>query len=389
MFVDFFIRRPIFAGVCAIIIILVGAVSIPTLPIAQYPDISPPQVTVTAVYVGASAQVVEETVTNLLERQINGVEGSRYITSNSSDSGVSTITITFELGKNKDIAAVDVQNRISSVLSQLPSLVQQTGVTVSKETGTPLLGIGLYPDKDQYDSTFLSNYADLYLVDALKRVPGVNNVRIFGERRYSMRLWLDPNRLAARGLSAQDVVSAVNEQNVQVGAGQIGQPPIADSQTFQVGLRVLGRLAEAGEFADLVLRTNPDGSLVRLKDVGRAELGAENYGTFLRFRGQDGVGLGIFPVPGANALDVGNGVKAELARLSKSFPPGVKYRVAFDTTDFVQESISEVIKTLLEAVLLVILVMFIFLQDWKSTLIPAITIPVSLIGTFAFVKFFD
>ncbi len=389
MFVDFFIKRPIFASVCAMIIILAGAVSLPTLPIAQYPEISPPQVTVNANYVGASAQVVEETVTNLLERQINGVEGMRYITSNSSDSGTSTIVVTFELGRDKDIAAVDVQNRVSRVLSQLPSSVQQTGVTVSKETGTPLMGIGLYSEKGEYDNTFLSNYADLYLVDALKRTAGVGNVQIFGERRYSMRLWLDPNRLASRSLTAQDVVNAVNEQNIQVGAGQIGQPPIAKSQQFQIGLRAIGRLKEPSEFGDLVLKTAPDGTLTRLKDVGRAELGAESYGQFLRFRGKDGVGLGIFPIPGANALDIGKATKARLAELEKSFPPGVKYQVAFDTTDFVQESVDEVVKTLLEAILLVVLVMFVFLQDWRSTLIPAITIPVSLIGTFIFIKLFD
>ncbi|UFP96300.1 efflux RND transporter permease subunit [Gloeobacter morelensis] len=389
MFVDFFIRRPIFAGVCAVIILLAGLVSIPSLPIAQYPEISPPQVTVTATYVGASAEVVEETVTTLLERQINGVEGMRYITSNSSDQGVSTIVVTFELERNKDIAAVDVQNRISTVLPQLPSLVQQTGVQISKQSGAPLLGIGLYSEKGEYTNDLLSNYADLYLVDALKRIPGVGNVQIFGERRYSMRLWLDPNRLAARSLTAQDVVNAVNEQNAQVGAGSIGQPPLDKSQSFQIGLRVLGRLQEPGEFADLVIRTNADGSLTRLKDVGRAELGAENYNSFLRFRGQDGVGLGVYPIPGSNALDIGKAVKARMAELEKSFPPGVKYRVAFDTTDFIEESAAEVIETLIIAILLVVLVMFIFLQDWKSTLIPAITIPVSLVGTFIFVKLFD
>ncbi|AGY58050.1 efflux RND transporter permease subunit [Gloeobacter kilaueensis] len=388
MFVDFFIRRPIFAGVCAVIILLAGAVAIPSLPIAQYPEISPPQVTVSATYVGASSQVVEETVTTILERAINGVEGMRYIDSNSSDQGVSTIVVTFELDRDKDIAAVDVQNRISTVLSQLPSLVQQTGVSITKTTGAPLLGMGFYSDKGEYSNTFLSNYADLYLVDALKRVEGVGDVRIFGERRYSMRLWLDPNRLASRNLTAQDVVAAISEQNQQVGAGQIGQPPIANSQSFQVGMRVLGRLAEPDQFGDMVIKTNPNGSLVRLRDVGRVELGAENYNSFLRFRGQDGVGLGVYPIPGSNALDIGKGVKARMAELQKSFPPGVKYRIAFDTTDFIQESAGEVVKTLIEAIVLVVIVMFVFLQDWKATLIPAITIPVSLVGTFIFVKLF-
>jgi len=388
MFVDFFIRRPIFAGVCAVIILLAGLISIPTLPIAQYPEISPPQVTVTATYVGASAQIVEETVTNLLERQINGVEGMRYITSNSSDAGVCTIVVTFNLGRNKDIAAVDVQNRISRVLSQLPSAVQQTGVSVSKESGTPLMGIGLYAEKNKYNNTFLSNYADLYIVDSLKRVPGVSNIRIFGERRYSMRIWLDPNRLASRSLNSQDVVQAITSQNLQVGVGRIGQPPISSLQNYQIGLRVLSRLKEANEFGNIVVRSNSDGSVIRLKDVGNIELGAENYDTFLRFNGQEGVGLGVFPVPGSNALDVGKGIKAQLAELERSFPPGLKYKVAFDTTDFIQESVQEVVKTLIEAILLVVLVMFVFLQDWKSTLIPAITIPVSLIGTFIFINLF-
>lgn len=387
MLIDFFIRRPIFSGVCAVIILLAGLISIPTLPIAQYPNISPPQVVVTSNYPGASAEVVENTVTSILERQINGVEGMRYMTSNSSNDGTSSITIVFDLEKNQDIAAVDVQNRISTVESQLPELVRRTGLTVRKQS-TVILGIGLYSEKGEYDNSFISNYADLYLVDALKRVSGVGDVQIFGARRYAMRVWLDPNRLASRNLTAQDVVNAVSQQNLQVGAGQIGQPPTTDGQQYQLTLRAIGRLQEPSEFEDIIVRRDADGTLVKIKDVGRVELGAENYGTFLRFRGNDGVGLGINPVPGGNALSIARGVKAAMQELSKTFPPGLQYNVAYDSTLFVEESVKEVVKTLYEAIVLVVLVMFIFLQDWRTTLIPMITIPVSLLGTFMFIKAF-
>jgi HAE1 family hydrophobic/amphiphilic exporter-1 len=388
MFVDFFIKRPVFTSVCAIVILLVGAISIPTLPTAQYPEISPIQVNVTANYVGASAEVVENTVTTLLERQINGVEGLKYMTSSSSNNGSSTITVTFDASRNKDIAAVDVQNRVSLAEPQLPEPVQRTGVTVSKQSSNILLAIGLYSEKNEYDNVFLSNYADLYLVDALKRIGGVSEARIFGERRYAMRLWLDPNRLASRNLTAQDVIDALNEQNIQVGAGQIGQQPSPNEQMYQIDLRALSRLTEPSEFNEMVIQTGQDGRLVKLKDVGRAELGAENYNSFLRFRGKEGVGIGIFATPGSNALDVAKAVKAEMVQLAQDFPPGLKSQVAFDTTSFVEASLREVVKTLFEALILVIVVIFIFLQDWRTTLIPVIVIPLTLIGTFAFIKVF-
>ncbi|MDZ8238693.1 MAG: efflux RND transporter permease subunit [Nostoc sp. ChiQUE01a] len=389
MFVDFFIKRPIFASVCAIIILLIGLISIATLPIARFPEISPTQISVTSNYSGASAEVVESGVTNILERQINGVEGLRYITSSSSNDGTSTITVTFDSSRNKDIAAVDVQNRVSVAQPQLPESVQRTGVRVSKESQNILLAIGLFVENNEYDNTFLSNYADLYLADALKRVKGVSNAQVFGERRYAMRLWLDPNRLASRGLTTQDVANALSEQNIQVGAGRIGQEPAPEGQRYQLDVRAASRLTETTEFAEIVLKTEDDGTLVKLKDVGRAELGAENYNTFLRFRGKDAIGLGIYQVPGSNALDVAKGVKAEIERLAPSFPPGMKYQVAFDTTMFVEESMAEVVKSLIEAVVLVVIVIFVFLQDWRTTLIPALTIPLSLIGTFAFVKVFN
>jgi hydrophobic/amphiphilic exporter-1 (mainly G- bacteria), HAE1 family len=388
MFVDFFIKRPVFSTVCAIIILLVGAISIPTLPIARFPDISPTQINVTANYTGASAEVVENAVTNILERQINGVEGMKYMTSSSSNDGSSSITVTFDASRNKDVAAVDVQNRVSVAQPQLPEAVQQTGVRVTKQSTSILLAIGLYTEKGEYNNTFLSNYADLYLVDALKRLEGVGEVRIFGERKYSMRLWLDPNRLASRGLTSEDVTNALREQNLQVGAGSIGQQPAPEGQMYQLSLRAVSRLTDVSQFEELVLKTDTDGTLVKLKDVGRAELGAENYSSFLRFRGNDAVGLGVYQLPGSNALDVAHAVKTEMVELAKRFPPGLKYRVAFDTTSYVEASLAEVVITLLIAIALVVLVIFIFLQDWRTTLIPSITIPLALIGTFAFIKVF-
>ncbi|NEP17461.1 MAG: efflux RND transporter permease subunit [Leptolyngbya sp. SIO4C1] len=386
--VNYFIKRPVFATVCAIIILLIGAVSIPTLPIAQYPDISPTQIEVTANYIGADAETVEKAVTTVVEREINGVEGMRYITSNSSNNGISSITVTFDASRDKDIAAVDVQNRVSLAEPQLPDSVRQTGVTVSKQNSNILLAMSLFSADGTYDNVFLSNYADLYMVDALRRVPGVGNVIIFGERTYAMRLWLDPNRLASRNLTADDVASALREQNIQVGAGQIGQAPAPDDQTFQIDLRAVSRLQDVSEFEDLVIKTGENGELVTLKDVGRAELGAENYNTFLRFRGNEAVGLGIFQLPGSNALAVAQGVKEKMAELSAEFPPGMEYGIGFDTTEFVEQSLSRVIWTLVQAVGLVVLVIFIFLQDWRTTVIPAITIPVALIGTFAIIKIF-
>jgi HAE1 family hydrophobic/amphiphilic exporter-1 len=389
MFVDFFIRRPIFAIVCSLIIVLVGGICIPSLPVEQYPDISPTQINVTANYTGASAEVVENAVTTILERQINGVEGMKYMTSSSSNDGTSNIVVTFDAERNKDIAAVDVQNRVAIAQPQLPDVVKQTGVRVTKQSTSLLLGIGLYSDHQQYTNVFLSNYADLYLVDAIKRLKGVGEVRIFGERKYSMRLWLDPNKLASRGLTSDDVISALRQQNLQVGAGTLGQQPSPDGQQVQIDLRAVSRLTTVDQFQDIVLKAQKDGTLVRLKDVGRSELGAENYSSFLRYSGNDAVGLGIYQLPGSNALDVATRVRAELATLSKRFPPGMNYQVALDTTLFVDASLKEVVKTLFEAIALVVLVIFIFLQDWRSTLIPAITIPVSLIGTFAFIKAFS
>jgi HAE1 family hydrophobic/amphiphilic exporter-1 len=386
MFVDTFIRRPVLSTVCSLVIILAGVIAIPTLPIAQYPELAPPQVSVSAVYTGASAQTVESAVTIPIEQAINGVEGLLYLTSTSTNSGLSTVTATFNLDRNQDLAAVDVQNRVSTALGRLPNEVKNIGVTVTKSSSGFVLAAGVYDKNNRYDSLFLSNYLDVFVRDALKRVPGVADVTIFGERKYSMRLWVDPTRLAARGLTAADVTNALREQNVQIAAGQVGQPPVEAGQLYQISVRAAGRLTESSQFENIIVKALPDGGLVRLRDVGRAELGAESYQSSLRFNGQEAVGVGVAQLPTANALDVYEDVVAELDRLSKSFPPGVEYQIAFNTTTVVSESIREVLWTLVEAILLVVLVMFLFLQDWRSTIIPTITIPVSLVGTFAFVK---
>ena len=386
MFVDFFIQRPVFATVCSLFIILAGVISIPTLPVAYFPDLAPPQVLVSSVYIGANAQTVESAVTIPLEQAINGVQGMKYISSTSGNDGTSIITVVFDVTRNVDLAAVDVQNRVSQALGRLPNEVKNTGIIVTKQIGGFVFGAGVYSGEGQYDSLFLSNYLDVYVKDSVKRVKGVGDAIVFGERKYAMRLWLDPTKMAEHGLTATNVLNALQEQNVQVAAGQIGLPPTQTEHSFQISVRAVGRLSEASQFDNIILKTGTDGTLVRLKDVGHAELGAENYGTLLRFNGHDAVGLAVTQLPGANALDVDKAAKEELVRLSKNFPPGLKAAVAFDTTTVIGESIQDVLITLIEAIVLVILVIYLFLQDWRSTVIPAIAIPVSLIGTFIFVK---
>ena len=386
MFVDFFIRRPVFATVCAILIVLGGAIAIPTLPIAQFPDLAPPQVVVSSSYIGANAQTVESAVTIPLEQAINGVPGMKYITSTSGNDGSSQIVVVFDVTRDVDLASVDVQNRVNQALGRLPNAVKNTGIIITKQASGFVFAAGVYSENGQYDSLFLSNYLDIYVRDSLKRVKGVGEVDIFGERKYAMRLWLDPTRLGQRGLTATTVLAALNEQNVQVAAGQLGQPPSNQLQSYQISVRAIGRLSDPKEFENIVLKTGTDGTLVRVKDVGRAELGAEDYSSILRFNGHDAVGVAVTQLPGANALDVDRAAKAELLRLSRNFPPGLKYAVAFDTTEVIGESIRDVLVTLLQAIFLVVLVIYIFLQDWRSTFIPAITIPVSLVGTFIFVK---
>jgi hydrophobic/amphiphilic exporter-1 (mainly G- bacteria), HAE1 family len=385
--VDFFIHRPVFATVCALLIILAGAVVIPSLPISLYPQLAPPQVTVTSAYIGANASQVESAVTIPLEEAINGVPGMRYIQSTSANDGTSAITTTFNTGYPLDIAAVDVQNRVSSASGLLPAEVNQTGITVSKANSNFVFGAGIYADHGQYSNLFMSNYLDVYIKDAIKRVKGVGDVQIFGVGQYAMRIWLDPVKLAARDLTASDVVAALQEQNVEVPSGQLGAPPSNNQQSFQISVNVVGRLTTPEQFDDIIVKNTPNG-IVQIKDVGRAELGASTYASTLTFDGIPAVGFGVMQLSDANALQVDRDAKAELERLSHSFPPGMKYAVAFDTTTIVGASIHEVIKTLIEAILIVIAVIFFFLQDWRATLIPAVTIPVSLVGTFAFIKVF-
>ncbi|MFZ0314537.1 MAG: multidrug efflux RND transporter permease subunit [Candidatus Korobacteraceae bacterium] len=386
MFSDFFIKRPVFSTVTSLFIVIAGAVCIPFLPIAQFPDLAPPQISVNAVYIGANATAVESSVTTILEQAINGVEGMRYMTSTSGNDGSSSINVTFELTRPLDLAAVDVQNRVQGVMGRLPDAVKNTGVTINKVSTSFVLAAGFYSNDNRYSEEFISNYIDIYVKDAIKRIPGVADAQIFGERKYSMRLWLDPSRLAARGLTASDVVDALQQQNVQIASGQVGAEPTASTQMYQISVRALGRLTEVAQFDNIVLKPGSNGALVRLADVGHAELGAEDYSGKLRYNGYNGIGIGVSQLPTANALDVDKAVRAELARLAKRFPPGLRYAVAFDTTTFVGDSIREVLKTLVEAIIFVMLVMFLFLQDWRSTLIPAVTIPVSLVGTFAFIS---
>jgi HAE1 family hydrophobic/amphiphilic exporter-1 len=388
MFVDTFIKRPILATVCSLVIVLAGALTIPTMPIAWYPEVAPPTVSVVAVYTGANAETVETAVTTPLEQAINGIEGMRYMSSSSTNSGFSQITVTFDVTRDPDIAAVDVQNRVNQAIGRLPAEVRQLGVTVQKVSTNFVSAVAMYPESGQYDGLFISNYIDVYIRDSLKRVPGVADVQVFGVGRYSMRVWLDPVRLAARQLTAGDVVNALREQNVNVAAGSVGDAPAREGQTYQISVRAAGRLRESAEFEDVIVKAGRDGTLVRLGDVGRVELGAESYSSRLRFQGGDAVGVGVMALPTANALDVQRGVTAEMTRLAAAFPPGLKYSVAFDTTIVVQESINEVVETLGIAVLLVVLVMFVFLQSWRATLIPTLTMPVSLIGAFAFVNLF-
>ncbi|MBD2576787.1 efflux RND transporter permease subunit [Oscillatoria sp. FACHB-1406] len=388
MFVNAFIKRPVLTSVCSLIIVILGAIAGLQLPIARLPEIAPTQVQVSAIAIGADAQTVENTVTTILEREINGVEGMKYIESSSSNNGFSQITVTFDSNADPDLAQVNVQNRVASAESQLPESVKQTGIVTEKASSNLLMVIGFYAKDKVYDDIFISNYVDLFVLDSLRRVEGVGRAFIFGERKYAMRIWLDPNALASRGLTALDAANALREQNVQIGVGAIAQQPAPSDGKIQLPLRVEGRLKSVEEFENLVIKTNSDGSLVKLKDVGRAELGAETYDSTVQIRSNPGVGIGIYQLPGSNALEVARNVQNAIAELKQDFPPGLEEVIAFDTTEFVKTSLEEVLITLIIAIALVILIIFIFLQDWRTTVIPAVAIPVSLVGTLAFLKIF-
>ena len=381
--VDFFIGRPVFASVLAILITFAGAVCIPLLPVAQFPRITPPTVSVRSSYPGASAEVVEGSVTIPLEQQINGVEGMLYMSSTSNNDGSSSITVTFEVGYDLNIAAVDVQNRIAVALPQLPEEVQRAGITVRRVSTDLTIVVNLISPDGSRDDVFLSNWADINISDRVKRLNGVGDVVLFGERRYSMRVWLDPDKLAKLGVTSQDVVSSLREQNQQVAAGVLGQPPAPNGLAFQYALTARGRLETPEEFSQIVLRTRPDGSILRVADVARVELGAQSYVNFSRLGLSPSTGVAVFALPSANALDVAKAVHAEMEKIAPRFPAGVAYRILYEPTRFVTESIKEVIWTLVEAMLLVVFVVYVFLETFRATIIPAITVPVSLVGTFA------
>ena len=383
MFSKFFIERPIFATVLALLIIVAGLVTLGSLPVEQYPNITPPTVQVNAVYPGANASTVAQTVGIPIEQQVNGVEGMMYMSSTSSASGMYSLTVTFQVGTDIDMATVMVQNRVSVAMNSLPEAVKQQGVTVQKKSSNIVMMLTLSGDS-LYDGLYLANYANINLVDQLTRVPGVGAVNVMGAGDYSMRIWLDPEAMRIRGLSAQQVYSAIQSQNMEVSAGNVGQPfGRSGNNAFQYTLNVKGRLTTPDEFGEIILRVEEGGRILRLKDVARIELGSKKYNVVSRLEGKPTAGIAVYQLPGSNSLDVAKGVKTRLKELAEAFPQGIRYEVTLDTTEVVHDSIAEVMKTFIEATILVVLVMFFFLQNWRAVLIPCITIPVSLIGTLA------
>ncbi|MGE0224770.1 MAG: efflux RND transporter permease subunit, partial [Acetobacteraceae bacterium] len=379
----FFINRPVLANVLAILMVVIGAVSIYALPVSQYPNVVPPTVSVTTRYPGASATDVMNTVALPIEQQVNGVEGMIYMQSTSASDGSYALTVTFAIGTDLDFAQVLVQNRVSAALSSLPTAVQAQGVVVQKKSTSILQIVALTADQGQYDSLYLANYATISLVPELSRVPGVGQVSVFGAGQYAMRIWLNPDQLKARGLTTDDVSQALQQQSQQVTAGQIGTPPAPQGTTFQYTLNVAGRLDDPEQFANIIVKTGDDGAVTRIRDIGRVELGAQTYSQTFNVNGKPAAGIAIFQTPSANALSVAQAVDAKMAELAKSFPAGLTYSVPFDTTTFVNASIHEVYKTLIEAGVLVLAVILVFLQDWRATLVPATTVPVTIIGAFA------
>ena len=385
MIAKFFIDRPVLANVLAILFVLIGLVALFTLPVAQYPNVTPPTISVTTRYPGASAATVMNTVALPIEQQVNGVQHMIYMQSTSAADGTYSLIVTFDIGTDLNFAQVLVQNRVSSALSQLPAPVQNQGVTVQQKS-TSILAIATLtsPDK-RYDSLFLTNYATINLVNELARLPGVGNVNVFGVGQYSMRIWLDPQKLQARGLVPQDVINVVQSQSQEVAAGQAGMPPAPENQGFQYTVKVAGRFDSVDQFANIIVKaaSTNGGEVTRLRDVARVELGAQTYSQAFKLNNDQAAGIAIYQSADANALNVAGEVKAKLAELAKSFPPGMSFSVPFDTTKFVSASVSEVYKTLIEAGVLVLVVILIFLQDWRATLVPATTVPVTIIGAFA------
>ena len=388
-FSHFFIDRPIFAGVISVLIVLIGIFAYPTLPVAQYPEIAPPTIAVSATYPGASAEVLGDTVAAPLEQEINGVENMLYITSSSTGNGVVTVNVVFKLGTNLDTAQVAVQNRVASALPRLPQSVQQLGVTTRKNSPDILLVVFLTSPDGSHDLQYLSNYATLQIRDRILRLQGVGGVNTFGGRDYAMRIWIDPEKAAARSLNATEIVNALRSQNVQVAGGSVGAPPFARGGSgFELSVQTQGRLSTPEQFGDIVIKADTAGALVRVRDIARVEIGAQDYGTNAYVSGKPGVGLGISQLPGSNALATAAAIIKTMEEAKKSFPPGVAYSIPYNPTTYVQQSIDSVQQTLFEAVGLVVIVVLIFLQSWRAALIPVLAIPVSLIGTFAIMAAF-
>ncbi|WP_223527113.1 efflux RND transporter permease subunit [Pseudomonas sp. BF-B-26] len=377
------IDRPIFASVISIIITLAGAVAMAKLPVAQYPDITPPQITVSATYPGADAQVVANNVAAPIEQQVNGADNMIYMNSSSSATGNMTLNVFFEIGTDPSLAQVDVQNRVNLALPQLPSAVQSQGIQVQKKSSAFMMVLAVYSAGDRYDSTYVANYANLYILDAIKRIPGANQASIFGTPDYAMRIWLKPDRMAQLGITAADVQKAVTNQNQQFAVGRVGQSPTGQAVEQSFAVTTKGRLTEPAEFENIILRASNDGAaIVRLKDIGRAELGQKDYSLRSTYQGRPATLIAVYQQPGANALDVSAAVTSTLAQMKTTFPEGIEYKIVMDTTAFTRASISEVIHTFFEALVLVVVVVFIFLQSLRATLIPVLAVPVSIVGTF-------
>ena len=383
MISKFFIERPVLSNVIALLMMLIGGVALFSLAVAQYPDVVPPTVQVTTRYPGAGARTVMDTVALPIEQQVNGVEGMLYMQSYAGADGTYSLTVTFKIGTDLNFAQVLVQNRVSTALSALPQAVQNQGVTVQKRSTAVLLFVTLTSPKASHDSLYLSNYATINIRDELSRLPGVGNVTVFGAGQYSMRFWLDPDKLKARALMPQDVIQAIQQQSQQVTAGQVGAPPTPSGQAFQYTLNVNGRLDDPAEFSDIIVKTGDNGDVTRVRDVGHVELGAQTYSQVFSLNKQPATGIGVFQSPGANALEVEQAVAKKMAELARAFPQDIQYDFPFDTTKFVSASIHEVYKTLIEAGFLVLIVILVFLQDWRAMLVPATTVPVTIIGAFA------